>query len=211
MANEKSRQSMARLSFTMKPGVPEQVSRFFPLLRQGFIVRAWVGCSIRELLCTQFGVSPDYLLNRITTIFLNGKAIDDPESSRVAHGATLALSAAMPGLVGATMRRGGYYAAMRGAITHRDPAEGAEEKNGEVRLKLFNLLMAEMGPGFLRKGVIVASAALADFLAGQSPDFWAGCGEVLLNGKPLEPGFPKGGAGLAEGEESVELSVLFEE
>ena len=116
MVNGNRKQATARLALTLVPGGPEQAGRFFPLLQQGFTVRARTGCSIRELLCGQFGIDPDYLKQRITTIFLNGKAIDDPESSRVADGATLALSAAMPGLVGATMRRGGYYAAMRGAI-----------------------------------------------------------------------------------------------
>lgn len=211
MAQENRKQSTARLSLTMAPGMPEQFSCFFPLLQQGFNVRAQVGCGIRELLCNQFGIDPDYLKQRITTIFLDSKPVDDTETSRVADGATLALSAAMPGLVGATMRRGGYYAAMRGGITHHDLAEGAEEKYGKIRIKLFNLLMAELGPGFLRQGIIVSASVLRDFLARQAPDFWQGWSEILLNGEPVDAGIMRAGGGLAKGGECVELSVVLEE
>ena len=211
MAQENRRQSTARLSLTLAPGMPEHLSCLFPLLQQGFNVRARVGCGIRELLCSQFGIDPDYLKQRITTIFLNSKPVDDSETSRVADSATLALSAAMPGLVGATMRRGGYYAAMRGGITHRESPSDAEEKYGKIRIKLFNLLMAELGPGFLRQGIIVSAPVLANFLAAQAPDFWEGCSEILLNEKPVAAGILQTGAWIAQGEESVELSVTFEE
>lgn len=211
MGLENRRQSTARLSLSLAPGMPEQLSCFFPLLQQGFMVRAQVGGDIRELLCSQFGIDPDYLKQRITTIFLNGKPVDDFETCRVADGATLALSAAMPGLVGATMRRGGYYAAMRGAITHHELAAGAEKKYGKIRIKLFNLLMAELGPGFLQQGILVPAGVLAAFLAAQAPDFWEGWSEILLNGKPVAAGVLKTGAWIAQGEEAVELSVTFEE
>lgn len=211
MAQENRRLSTVKLSLTLEPGMPEHLSCFFPLLQQGFNVRVQVGCGIRELLCNQFGIDTDYLKQRITTIFLNSKPVDDTEISRVADGATLALSAAMPGLVGATMRRGGFYAAMRGGITHHESSAGAEEKYGEIRIKLFNLLMAELGPGFLRQGIIVPTPALANFLAAQAPDFWEGWSEILLNGKPVAVGVLKNGAWIAQGEEAVELSVTFEE
>jgi hypothetical protein len=211
MAQENRRLSTAKLSLTLALGMPEHLSCFFPLLQQGFIIRARVGCGIRELLCSQFGIDPDYLKQRITTIFLNSKPVDDSEATRVADGATLALSAAMPGLVGATMRRGGYYAAMRGGITHHESSTDAEEKYGEIRIKLFNLLMAELGPGFLRQGIIVSTAALENFLVAQASDFWEGWSEIRLNGKPVVPGFLQTGAWMAQGEESVELSVLLEE
>jgi hypothetical protein len=211
MAQENRRQSTAKLSLTFADGMPEHLSCFFPLLQQGFNIRVQVGCGIRELLCGQFGIDPDYLKQRITTIFLNSKPVDDTDISRVADGATLALSAAMPGLVGATMRRGGFYAAMRGGITHHESAESAEEKYGHIRIKLFNLLMAELGPGFLRQGIVVTTPALASFLAAQAPDFWEGWSEILLNGKQVAAGVLKAGACFAQGEESVELSVTFEE
>lgn len=211
MVQDHNRQPTTRLSLTRAPGMPEQLRPFFPLLQQGFAVRAQVGCSIRELLCSQFGIDPDYLKQRITTIFLNSKAIDDPDTSRVGNGATLALSAAMPGLVGATMRRGGYYAAMRGALTHHETFVDAGEQYGRIRIKLFNLLMAELGPGFLRMGIILPSDELTAFLAEQSRDFWTGWSDIRLNGKPVDVAVLQAGAWIAPGEDSAEISVFFEE
>jgi hypothetical protein len=71
--------------------------------------------------------------------------------------------------------------------------------------------MAELGPGFLQQGIIVSTAALANFLATQGSDFWEGWSEIRLNGEPVVPGFLQTGAWKPQGEESVELSVLFEE
>jgi len=184
---------------------------FFPLLRQGFAVQARVGCSLEDLLCRQWGIAPDYVENRITTIFLNYRAIDDVKTALVREGAAIALSGAMPGLVGATMRRGGYYAAMRGAMTHQEAAQGEGEGGGRVGLKLFNLLMAELGPAFLRRGILLPSNALGDFLAGQPPEFWAGCRQARLDGEPVDPGPLAVGERLPAGTRLVELSVTFKE
>ena len=55
-------------------------------------------------------------------------------------------------------------------------------------MKLFNLLMAEMGPALLRRGVFVDGAFLADFLAGLAPGLGPGCRSVTLDGRPMAPG-----------------------
>ena len=213
MANRNREQSTSlTLTFApRRPEDPEPIRWFSPLLQQGFIARARVGFSIRELLCDQFGIRPDYLSGRITTIFLNSRAIDDPASSRVAAGATLALSAAMPGLVGATMRCGGYYAAMRSDITHHGFAGDGAQGNGEIRVKLFNLLMAELGPGFLLRGIQLPAPDLAEFLVAQPQEFWAGCRSILLEGRPVEPELLKASLRSIPAEEPVALRVIFEE
>jgi hypothetical protein len=92
----------------------ELIPRFFQLLQQGFAVKVQAGCSVKTLLCEQLGLSPEYLEERIQTIFLDGRPVDDVNSAIIEDGSTLALSAAMPGLAGATLRKGGYYAPMRG-------------------------------------------------------------------------------------------------
>jgi hypothetical protein len=56
------------------------------------------------VLCDQFQVETDYLENRIKTIFLDGKPVDDEDKAVLKNGSTLALSAAMPGLVDSTFR-----------------------------------------------------------------------------------------------------------
>jgi len=112
-----------------------QLERFHPLMQEGFMVRTQLGCTIKALLCDQFKVSPEYLEARVQTVFLNGKPVDDIESTEIPAGATLALSAAMPGLVGATLRRGGYYAPMRSDITYRKEEAHGARGEGMVRIK----------------------------------------------------------------------------
>jgi hypothetical protein len=96
----------------------EGISHFFPLFQEGVMLDTETGKSVREFLCATLGIDEDYVEGRISTIFLDSKPVDDLDTSIVDDGAVLALSAAMPGLVGATMRRGGYYAAMRSAISY---------------------------------------------------------------------------------------------
>jgi len=211
MVKENRSTNLSLVFAPRRPEGPEPVRWFSPLLQQGFTVRARVGFTIRELLCDQFGIRPDYLSGRITTIFLNSRAIDDPAMSRVAAGATLALSAAMPGLVGATMRCGGYYAAMRSDISHHDFASDDAHEDGEIRVKLFNLLMAELGPGFLLRGILMPAGDLADLLAAQPKEFWEGCRSVLLEKSPVEPEILQASLRGLPADEPVALRVIFEE
>jgi hypothetical protein len=162
------------------------IAGFLLLLQRGFMVRTHVGCSIQDFLHNEMGLTPD-TIERIQSIFLDGSPVDDLGSAMIRDGSTLALSAAMPGLVGATMRRGGRYSSFRGSITYRETGVGCAAGEGLVRLKLFNLLLEELGPGFLEKGILVNSADLTDFLKGQSPDFWRRCKGVSLDDTPIDP------------------------
>lgn len=164
----------------------DQLPAFFPLLQQGVWLRAQVGCSVMSLLTGQFGVDHDYIIERITTLFLDGKAIDAPETSYVKDGATLALSSAMPGLVGATMRRGGHLAAMRGAITYQ-AQQHEESRAGLIKVKLFNMVMAELGTNFLAHGIQLSRDELGTFLAEQDDGFWQSFGTIILNGRQIDP------------------------
>jgi len=132
------------------------LSSFFPLLQKGFTVKTQAGCSIKNLLCEQFGVDANYYEDRIQTIFLDGKPVDDAETAIVKDGSAVALSAAMPGLVGSTFRRGGALAAFRNGITYRERDEISGMDGAEmVTVKLFNLLVGELGPVFLKEGIWV--------------------------------------------------------
>jgi hypothetical protein len=70
----------------------------------------------------------------------------------------------MPGLVGATMRRGGFYAALRQGISHVMESGASAGACGTVRLKLFNLLLTEIGPLILARGLILEKAEFDDLL-----------------------------------------------
>ncbi len=129
-------------------------SSFFPILQKGFMVKALTGSSIKNFLCEQYKVEAEYLTDRIKTIFLDGQPVDDVETASVKGGSTLALAAAMPGLVGATFRTGGVLSSFRSGITYKGeetPVDSHEK--GSVKIKLFNLVTGELGPLFLKQGV----------------------------------------------------------
>jgi hypothetical protein len=127
---------------------------FSSVLHHGFQVKTRVGSSIKNLLCGQFNVAEDYLVRRIQTIFIDGKPVDDEETAIVRDGSTVALSIALGGLLGATLRKGGLLAGFRSTITHQE--EGTTPNTcveGIVTIKLFNQLASELGPMFLKKGI----------------------------------------------------------
>ena len=131
---------------------PENLPGLSPLFQKGVQVEIETGDSLKSLLCDQWGLPSDYVMGRISTLFLDGKPVDDLETATVREGATLALSSAMPGLVGAVMRRGGYYAGIRSAITYQEGEAPAGHRRGKITVKLFNLLISEMGDLLLEQG-----------------------------------------------------------
>ncbi|NJD91001.1 MAG: hypothetical protein FIA91_05725 [Geobacter sp.] len=180
------------------------------LLQQGVRVVCRPGCTLGELLSGQWGIDAEYVSRRITTLFLNCRAIDDVATAHVAGGAVIALSGAMPGLVGATMRRGGFYAAMRGAMTYREGVAGEENQVDWVRVKLFNLILPELGPGFLSHGIIMTAAELLAFITAR--EFPAGCftAPPAIDGRLQSTGELEESLALA-GEEEVHLTVEFKD
>lgn len=160
---------------------------FLPLLNKGVEVCITTGTTIREFLCNQIGLTPDYLENRIQTVFVDGKAVDDFADTRLRPGSVLALSGAMPGLAGATLRRGGFYGGMRGEISHSEAAAAGACGQGRVTVKLFNLILKEAGPLFLKHGVRMDGGDF-DHRLRSAPDRWMlGCRSVTVDGHPIDP------------------------
>lgn len=157
---------------------------FFPLLQQGFQVQARMGSSVRTFLTEDLGIDPDYLENRIQTIFLNGHPVDDLNETVVTDGAVIALSAAMPGLVGATMRRSGVLASFRDGITYRATDAREATDRGVVTVKLFNLLVRELGPGFLEHGIWVNPDEVAGIFDPHGTELAQVCQSAKCEGRP---------------------------
>ncbi len=193
-----------RLSFVVEEPL---IARFFLLLQQGVSIRRRVGCSVDAFLREELGVGPA-TIEKIQSIMLDGKPVDDIGTSMIRDGSILALSAAMPGLVGATLRRGGAYSSLRSAITYHETARACAPGEGWVRIKLFNLLMAEMGPALLRTGVMIRSSDLLGFLMERAEEFQQGC-SVTLDSRPITIGSLHDDAGLA-GKNRIFLSVSSE-
>jgi hypothetical protein len=161
-------------------------SLFLPFLQQGVLVDIQVGCSIHHLLCKQFGVTDDYLANRIKTLFLDGKPVDDAKTAMIRDGSTLALSGAMPGLVGATFRRGGVLASFRSSITHAGDGEFIFNRaQGRIKIKLFNLLLSELGPQLLNKGVWVQKVDLEAVLRYKAVLIGSSIISIEINGQQM--------------------------
>ena len=145
------------------------VPKYLRLIQSGFMVRAVTGVSIKSFLCRQVGLSEDYFEERIQTLFLDSKPVDDVTAACIRDGSRLALSAAMPGVAGALFRKGGRYSAMRKGISYESHDVISDEEVGWVTIKLFNLILKELGPFFLSKGVWLEGKAVKDFLS-QPPE-----------------------------------------
>ena len=163
-----------------------QIPIFYQLLSQGFVIHAQVGCTMKELLCGQLGIKEDYLEERIQTIFLDNKTVDDVNSAVIREGSTLALSAAMPGVLGATLRKGGWYAPMRRQISQDKDMPSDLHKKGEVTIKLFNLIVRELGPLFLERGIRVKGEDFFDIVARNENIFMTGCKKITKDDNDID-------------------------
>ena len=172
--------SIPELSLTVEPRVLPIFSHF---LQGGFQLEAAVGCCVRKFLSDRCRLARDTIEDRISTVFLDGMPVDDLDSAFVKNNSTLALSGAMPGLVGAAMRTNSPLRNFRSSITRGSESEGGRQQHGRVRLKLFNTVMRDLAPSFLREGILLQPLIVKGFLAQQTED---GFREILLGGEPID-------------------------
>ena len=165
---------------------PEMVPRFFSLFQKGVLIRGKIGSSVFSFLSNECGISRDYIEERIQTLFLDGKVVDDLHSSKIEDGSILTLSAAMPGLLGATLRKGGYYAIFRSHISRNEKSARPQAGEATIKLKLFNLILKELGPGILKEGTGVQKQDLHRLIEGFTETDLSGIRRVSLNGLDLD-------------------------
>lgn len=146
------------------------------LLRRGVLipVRPEDVASLGRFLTHGLGLEPAYAESRIQTILRNGLAVDGFDVA-LNDRDRLALSAAMPGVAGAALRRGGYYAALRAGITHGQgpaapkpeaghapeapPAFGPASPPGPtaaaiwIELRCYNSIAEDLAGPLLRRGL----------------------------------------------------------
>ncbi len=158
------------------------ISFFFPILQKGFLVQARVGISLRDLLCVDFGLTPEFVQERLKTIFLDGKPVDDLDATIIQSGSTLALSGALPGIAGAILRSGSPLASFRSRGGTQNPTP-AFQGMGFVAIKIFNLLLADLGPHFLSRGIWISRQNLENLWESLSEEFWEGCQGVKSKGE----------------------------
>lgn len=162
------------------------VKEFSILLQTGFTIKCLVGTSIKNLFYDQLKLSPQFVEEKIRTIFLSGKPVDDIASVMVKDGATLALSGAMPGLVGATLRRKSPLASFRQSISTGQFSKELKKTEGYIQIKLFNILLKELGSFFLEMGIFIQRALFTSFVEQLTDDFYDRFRQIIVNGKPMQ-------------------------
>ena len=160
---------------------PSALPWFNEILQRGFFLINPVGISIEEFLTRQIGLSREYIGHKISTIFLDGKIVHDIGSALIKRGSVLALSSALPGFVGASLRSGSINS------TSREINSPDSKDRGGFCVKLFNLPMIELGPYFMKRGILLRSAGIEEFLKTQPDAFWKDCSKILLDGEEIEP------------------------
>ena len=163
----------------------EHISALFWFLQSGFVVTGVeVGCSVRTFIAAQLGMSQEFIHDCISTTFLDGKPVDDLDAAVVRDGSRLALSSALPGLVGATMRSGGVLASLRSSITYKETGI-CTGGNGTIHVKLFNMVMEEAGPDLLRTGILVSGSDLETFLQ-KNTELIETCRNISLDNQSID-------------------------
>lgn len=139
--------------------------------------------SVGDFLTVDLAIDPGYVRDTVATVFVDSMVVDDLDRAMLHPGSTLTLSAAMPGLVGATLRRSSYYAAMRAEVSWHEAADAGrdDEPAPIIRVKLFNLIIPGVGPSILRRGIVLGHEEAVRLL-GPDPELerMAGYRAILL-------------------------------
>ncbi|HON86558.1 MAG TPA: hypothetical protein PK864_11125 [Syntrophorhabdaceae bacterium] len=159
---------------------------FLTLLQEGVTLNGNIGASVRDTIKEHLDITDEYIDKKISTVLLDSSVVDDMDRAVIKEGSVLALSGAMPGLVGATMRTHSFYASFRNAITYREKQDAHKVKQGRFHIKLFNVLLKELGPKLLKKGILVDSAKLYEILNAQSEKTAMDIKEVSLDDVSLD-------------------------
>lgn len=159
---------------------------FFSVFQEGVFVKTELGLNVRETIKNIFEISDEFIKRKISTILLDGKVVDDIEGAKIKEGSILALSGAMPGLVGATMRTHSVYESFREAITYKEEEGFCSVKTGVFTIKLFNILIGELVPKLLKKGIILQKERLKELLE-KEEKIKHYIVSVWINGNEIEP------------------------
>jgi hypothetical protein len=157
---------------------PPLPSPLLNLFQRGVLVEVELGFDVLSLLRGEFCLSEDGIA-KIQTIFWQGKPVDDLSGCHISDGGILALSAALPGLVGACLRRDGAWAALRDSISHSGEAVIGDKQRGFITVRLFNFMMREVGPLLLARGVVCESERFVDVL--DNPEFSVSNSRISLD------------------------------
>ena len=167
------------------------ISVFQGLFAEGVLIHSEPGQSLSDILCRRIGIPENYLHDRVQTVFLNGRAVDDFSGEPVRNNAVIALSAAMPGLVGAVFRKKGMLSPLRTFRLRQSKDsvfENYAKETGlnQITLKLFNLIAAELAPEFLNNGILINKDQLLRYVDWKKAFLKKTCKALTVDGRPAE-------------------------
>lgn len=159
---------------------------FMPVLQDGFYILSQEGRSIYSFLIEDCGISSEYISLKIKTVMIDGGPVDDIFNAKIGDGGVCALSGAMPGIVGAMMRIGSPYAAMRESITVKPGGKSQSGRKINIRLKLFNTILSDLGITFLKCGILIEKRRINELFKKHEDEIYTGCMEILYKGLPVK-------------------------
>ena len=161
----------------------------YSLLEQGVGVMSRDGASLAQFLGQDVGLDVEFLAHEVQSIFCNFRPVDSLETSHVHEGTVVALSAAMPGLVGAVMRKDGVLASLRETITdHGEDTVAADDAlQVLVWFKAFNTLREHLARLLLRRGVLLPMQRAETLLRELPENFWKKSRGVVVRGRRFNP------------------------
>ncbi len=160
---------------------PEEVTWF---LQRGFLVPFTGKATVFDFLRSR-GIPGPYINEKIRTVFLNNSPVDNLKKDHVTEGSLLALSGAMPGLVGASLRAGSILASFRSTITFSVDKTSPPRSVGFVEVKLFNTILRDCRHCFLEKGIYLENS---DDVVGELAKIMRQCTGVTINNGEFIPG-----------------------
>lgn len=162
---------------------------FWAILSSGIHTRVNRGDTVFDFLMNTIGPNEQFIEENIQTIFLNNKVVDDIKKAQLNPDAVLALSAAMPGLVGATLRTSGPLKAFRDEISYhnKEIKPQTEQQSFIITIKLFNLVTKQIGDLFLKNGIILSGMELKEYILNENVDFWDECITIKINNETVKP------------------------
>lgn len=162
---------------------PDALRFILVALMSGVDVEVITGRNVRDTM-RELEITDEECRTLVRTVFLDGRPVDDFDASTVPAGASLALGAAMPGLVGAVLRSGSPISVFREDIS-AGTGKTALPSPGWITLKAFNMVAEALMPRLLARGIRLKAAQLEQLLAA-APEFQAVLSSIRADDSTIE-------------------------
>jgi hypothetical protein len=127
--------------------------------------------TLDSLLKVDFGLTPDQIAG-LEAIVLDGAPVDDPAKALVRRQSRLALAAGLPGVAGLALKTNSPLKGLRNSITYAadDLTDLTPNPSaGQIVLALYSLVLRNLAPHFLARGVWATAKQLRRY-GGFYPD-----------------------------------------